>query len=181
MITECCSRGSLVQFKVAPRSSEKNPYTLHPVSQTFHRRCPWNSFNVGRIDDGPCFQGRSSSASLLPAIDDVMSLPLCLGAVSPCSSSTFRILRDASRLWWLLSPPGYVLSHFPSLQHVQYCTSARISEGGCRLLTRASLGFKFLCPLFVTSHLLRPLKKKIVRMCGMCCLRPFSRWVCCSL
>ena len=64
--------------------ARKSPYALHPVSQKFAQRCLWNGSNVRLIDDGPLsfFQGRSSSAfsfhaSLLQAIDGVMSLALC--------------------------------------------------------------------------------------------------------
>ena len=62
------------------------------VSQNWfpqHWFCLWNGPNVRLIDDGPLssFQGRSSSASsfrasLLQAIDGVMSLTLCPQVVS---------------------------------------------------------------------------------------------------
>ena len=72
--------------------ARKSPYALHPVSQRFPQRCLWNSSNVRLIDDGPLssFQERSSSASsfhasLLQAIDGVMSTALCPQVVSQAS------------------------------------------------------------------------------------------------
>ena len=60
-----------------------------PVFQKFPQLCLWNGSNVRLIDDGPLssFQGRSSStssfnASLLQAIDGVMSLVLYPQVVS---------------------------------------------------------------------------------------------------
>ena len=71
-----------IQFKMVYMRSE-NPYALHPVSQKFPQLCLWNGSNVRLIDDVPLlpFQRRSSSASsfnasLLQAIDGVMSLAL---------------------------------------------------------------------------------------------------------
>ena len=62
----------------------KSPYALHPLSQKFPQRCLWYASNVRLSDDDPfsSFQGRSFSASsfhasLLQAIDGVMSLALC--------------------------------------------------------------------------------------------------------
>ena len=80
---------SSVQFKMVSMRSEK-PYALHPVSQIkFPQRCLSNSSSVRLSDDGPpsSFQRRSSSASsfhasLLQAIDGVMSSALCLQVVS---------------------------------------------------------------------------------------------------
>ena len=69
--------------------AQKSPCALHRVSQTFPQRCLWNGSNVRLTDDGPLssFQGRSSSASsfhasLLQAINGVMSLALCPQVVS---------------------------------------------------------------------------------------------------
>ena len=94
------------------------------LSITHIARYLWNSSNIRLTDDGPLssFQGRSSGASsfyasLLQVIDGEMSLALCPQAVS-CSSK-LQIFRDASKLWWLLFPPVYLLGHFPSLRHVQ--------------------------------------------------------------
>ena len=74
--------------------ARKSPYALHPVSQKFPQRRIWNGSSVRLIDDGPLssFQGRSSSASsfhasLLQAIDGVMSLALCPLVVSLLLSS----------------------------------------------------------------------------------------------
>ena len=67
-------------------------YTLHPVSQKFPQRCLWNASNVRLIDDDPLssFQGRSCrvsslNASLLQAINGVMSLASCPHVVSQAS------------------------------------------------------------------------------------------------
>ena len=65
--------------------ARKSPYALLPVSHTFPQLCVWNSSNVRLIDDGP--QGRSSTASsfhasLLQAMDGVVSLALCQQVVS---------------------------------------------------------------------------------------------------
>jgi len=69
--------------------ARKSPYALHSVSQKVCQCHLWNGSNVRLIDDGPLssFQGRSSSASsfhasLLQAIDGVMSLALYPQAVS---------------------------------------------------------------------------------------------------
>ena len=65
------------------RKSPQLAYTLHPVPQKFPRRCLRNGSNVHLIDNGPLliFQGNSLAssfhASLLQAIDGVMSLALC--------------------------------------------------------------------------------------------------------
>ena len=53
---------------------------------------------------------RPLHASLLQAIDGVMSLALC--------SSKLVILPNTSLLWWLLCPPVCLLGHLPSLRHV---------------------------------------------------------------
>ena len=67
-------------------------YVLHPVSDSekVPQCCLWNGYSVHLIDDGPfsSFQTNLSSstssfnASLLQAIDGVMSLALCLQVVS---------------------------------------------------------------------------------------------------
>ena len=69
--------------------ARKSPSAHHTVTQKFSQCFLRNSSNVRPIDDGPLssFQGRSSSASsfhasLLPAIDGVMPLSLCLQVVS---------------------------------------------------------------------------------------------------
>ena len=59
------------------------------------------------------------------------------------SSSKLQIFQDASHLWGLLYLPFYLLGHFPSLQHVQGCTSTGVVEGGCWPLKHSSLGFLF--------------------------------------
>ena len=72
--------------------ARKSPYGLHPDSQKFPQHCLWNGSNFRLTDDGPLssFQGRSPSvssfhASLLQAIDGVMSLALCPQVVSQTS------------------------------------------------------------------------------------------------
>ena len=84
-------RISSVKVVVSVRS-EKPIYILHHISQKFPQRCLWNGSNVHLIDNGPLasFQGRSSSAysfhaSLLQAIDGVISLALCHQVVSQAS------------------------------------------------------------------------------------------------
>ena len=99
----------------------KNPYALHPVSQTFLQRCHGNGSNVRLTDDGPLlsFQGRSSSTSsfhdsLLQAVDGVMSLalyPQILSQASQhfrsfsfsCDHNHLGTLRDCNSLHILVS------------------------------------------------------------------------------
>ena len=76
--------------------ARKSPYALHPVSQKFPQLCLWNDSNVRLTDEVPLssFQRRSSStsslhASLLQAIDGVMSLALC-PQLLPQASQHFR-------------------------------------------------------------------------------------------
>ena len=85
-----------VQF-IVHLFTRESPYALHPVSRKFPQHCLWNGSNVRLNDDGPLlsFQGRLSSASsfrrlsstsffhasLLQAIDGVMSLTLCTQVV----------------------------------------------------------------------------------------------------
>ena len=64
--------------------ARKSPCAHHPVSQKFPQRRLWNGSSVRLTDDGPLssFQGRSSgvssfNASLLQAVDGVVSLALC--------------------------------------------------------------------------------------------------------
>jgi len=73
-------------------------YALHSVSQKFPQRCLRNGSNVRLTDDGPLssFQGRSSNASsfhasLLQAIDGVMSLRGFVPAGSVSSFSTLQV------------------------------------------------------------------------------------------
>ena len=105
------------------------------------------------IDNGPflSFQGRRSSASsfrasLLQSISGVMSLALCPQVVSQAPQH-FRASKT-SNLWRLLCLPVYLLSHFPSLRHVQGSTPTGVFEGGCRPWTHSSLGLPFQCPCF---------------------------------
>ena len=105
--------------------ARKSPYALHPVSQKFPQRRQGNSSNVRLTDDGrlSSFQGRSSSASsfhasLLQAIDGVMSLAMCPQVVS--SFSTFQIFREARHLGGLLCLPGCV--HVQSFPFTLACT-----------------------------------------------------------
>ena len=80
----------------------------------------------------PVFIWRSSSASafdasLFQAINDVMSLALCL--------------------------PVYLLGRFPSPRHVQGSTPTGVFEGGCRPSTHSSLDFPLHSSLFVANSL----------------------------
>ena len=91
------------------------------LSQEFPQRCPWDSSNVGLTDDGPfsSSEGRSLSASSFYA-PPFQAIGGCdvfgfVPAGSFSSSSTLKIFRDASRLWWLFCPPICLLSHwFPA-------------------------------------------------------------------
>ena len=84
--------------------TRKSPYAIHPVTQKFPQRCHSNGSNVRLIDDGPLSssQGsRSSSASsfhasLLRAIDGVMSLALCPQVVSRASQNFRSSEKEAS-------------------------------------------------------------------------------------
>ena len=83
---------SLVQFKMVSICSEKPICSLPRHSQKFPQRCLWNGSRVRLIEISSLssFQGRSSSASsfhasLLQAIDGVMSLTLCPQVVSQAS------------------------------------------------------------------------------------------------
>ena len=84
---------SSVQFKkLSMRSKRADNYALHLISQKFPQRCLCNGSTVRLIDDGPflSFEGRSSRASsfhasLLQAIDSVMSLALSPQVVSQAS------------------------------------------------------------------------------------------------
>ena len=77
---------SVPQFSSVPDGifMFRKAHTLHPISQKFPQHYILNSFSVCLIDDCPflSFQGRLSGsssffASLLQAIDGVMSLALC--------------------------------------------------------------------------------------------------------
>ena len=85
--------------------ARKSPYALHPPCLMFPQSCVWNGSNVRLIDDGhlTSYQGRSSSpssfhASLLQAIDGVMSLALCPQVVSQATPHFLQIFREASSL-----------------------------------------------------------------------------------
>ena len=106
-------------------------------------------------DDGPLssFQGRSLStssfhASLLQAIDGVMSLALHPQVVSQASQHFRSSEKQAT---CKLCPPVCLLGHFPSLQHVQGSTPTGVFEGGCQPSTHSPLDFPFHCSLFVAS------------------------------
>ena len=104
------------------------------------------------------FKGRSSSAfsfhaSLLQAIDGVMSLALCPRVVSQAPQHFRSSEKQAWCAWGLHCPPAYLLGHFPSLRHVQGSTPTGGFEGECRPLTHSSQGFSFHFSLFVASSL----------------------------
>ena len=139
---------SSVQFKMVYVHSQKSICAPSRLSEIFAD---------GAFDDGPLssFQGRSSSASffhasLLQAIDGVMSVALCPQVVSQAPQHC-RFSEKASQLWGLLCPPVYLLGRFPSLR--QASTPRGVFEGGCRPLTHSSPGFLFHFSLFVTSSL----------------------------
>ena len=76
-----------VQFKMISKLSGKaHMHSIHTISRKFPQCYFWNSCNVGLIDNGPpvsSFQDRALTAaffnaSLLQAINGVMSLGLCL-------------------------------------------------------------------------------------------------------
>ena len=75
--------------------TRKSPYTLHPVSQKFPQRGPLSSYLGGS------FSASSFNASLLQAINGVVSLALCPQVVSQVSQH-FRPSENASHLWGLL-------------------------------------------------------------------------------
>ena len=103
------------------------------------------------MDDGSLssFQWRTSfHASLIQAIDGVMSLGLCPQAASQVPQH----FRDASYFWGLLFPPVYLLGHFPSVRHVQGSTPTWVFEGGCRPMAHSGLGFPFHFSLGLTVH-----------------------------
>ena len=61
------------EIDVKPDRMNEGPYALHPVSQQFPQCCPWNSSNIGLIDDGPF------SSSERHAILSLPRKPLCAG------------------------------------------------------------------------------------------------------
>ena len=106
--------------------ARKSPYNyaLHPVSQRFPQPCLWNSSSVRLIDDGrlSSFQGRSSrassfNASLLQAIDGVLSLALCPQVVSQASqhfrSSEKRATCEAALSSWMVVAPCLTVKPHP--------------------------------------------------------------------
>ena len=87
---------------------------LSQVSPMFN--CLWNISNVRLIDDGPLssFQGRLSSASPFHTSlsgDRWYDVFGFVTAGSVLTSSKLLIFRDKSHLWWLLSPPVYLLAN----------------------------------------------------------------------
>ena len=126
----------------------------------FPQHCLWNSSNVHQTDDDPLVLSKfkEDHGALLP-----LSMPLssrrfivwcpwhCVPAGSVSSSSTLQIFWDASHLWWMLCLPVYLLSHFPSLQHVQGSTSTVVLKGRGWPLTYSSLGFPLLLLTFCSK------------------------------
>ena len=101
------------------------------------------------------FKGRSSSASsfhasLLQAIDGVVSLALCPQVVFQAPQQ-FRSFEKRATCEGCFSPPVCLLGHFPSLRHVQGSVPTGVFEGGCRPSTHSSLGFPFHFSLFVAQ------------------------------
>ena len=126
--TCCCDDAAIsVQFSLkwypCARKSPYN-YALHPVSQRFPQRCLWNSSSVRLIDDGrlSSFRGRSSRASsfhasLLQAIDGVMSLALWPQEVSQASqhfsSSEKRATCEGALSSWMVVTPCLTVKPHP--------------------------------------------------------------------
>ena len=110
--------------------ARKSQDTLYPVSQRFLQRCLGNGSNVRLIDDGPfsSSQGRSSSASffhasLLQAIDSVMSLALCPQVVSQASQHFRSSEKQAACVGCFALPASLYARSFPF-------TPACLQEGG---------------------------------------------------
>ena len=129
--------GSSVQFKVVSVRLEK-PICAPPlpVSQKFPQRCRWNVCNVLLIDDGPLssylggsFSASSFNASLLQAINGVVSLALCPHVVSQVPQH-FRSSEKQATCEVSFFPPGYLLGRFSSRRHVQGSTPTGNFEGG---------------------------------------------------
>ena len=106
-------------------------------------------------DDGPLSSFLTSSfhASLLQAIDDVISLALCLQVVSETSQHFRSSEKQATCEGCFACQPAYLLGYFPSLQHVQGSTPTGIFEGGYQPLVHSSLSFPSHFSLFVASSL----------------------------
>ena len=118
-----------LEFSILPFSSrwylctQKCPHALHPISQNFSQHRLWNGSNVCLTDNGLFlpFQGRlpsSSSfyASLLQAVNGVMSLALCLQVMSqaPQHFRSFEMQATCDRCFCL---PVCMLGHFPQLKN----------------------------------------------------------------
>ena len=85
------------------------------------------------------FQESSSSTSSFLASPPGDLLCDVLGFVpTVTSSSTLQIFWHKP-----LVMVAFLISNFPSLQHVQCCTPTRGFDGGCQTLTHAGLGFPF--------------------------------------
>ena len=83
-VVQFSSRWYLYAWKSPYAPSPPPPPPPPPVSQKFPQRCRWNVCNVLLIDDGPLssylggsFSASSFNASLLQAINGVVSLALC--------------------------------------------------------------------------------------------------------
>ena len=114
VVTSRCTKKTVKKFS----SVQEGIYALGkshmrstPSLRSFPKRCLWNSSNVLLIDDDPLssFQGRSSSgssfhASLLQAIDGVMSLALCPQVVSQAPQH-FRSSRSKPPVRVACPPP----------------------------------------------------------------------------
>ena len=115
-------------------------HALYPITQKFLQRVAFETVPMSMGDDGPrsSFQGRSSStssfhASLLQATDGVMLLALCPQVLSTATcdgcfarQSACSVISLHSSMSRAAHPPVYLLSHFPSQQHVQGSTPASL-------------------------------------------------------
>ena len=137
------------------RLSEVSP-TL-PLKQ-FHRSSDWRWTFL--ILFRKFVEPSSFHASLLQAIDGVMSLALCPQVPSPDPQHFRSSETQATCDSWVPLPPTtlpapvYPLGHFPSLLHVQGSTPTGLSECGCRSDTCQSglpIPFFTLCSKLIES------------------------------
>ena len=80
---------------------------------------------------------------------------LCASKVLPQLPQ--QIFWNASRFWWFLCQPVYLLSRFPWHRHVQDSTPKGVFDGRCWTFSHAGLGFPF--PVFTFCSMLIELLK----------------------
>ena len=113
--------------------ARKSPYTLHPVSQKFPQRCPLSSYLGGS------FSASSFKASLLQAINGVVSLALCPQVVSQVPQH-FRSSEKQATCEGCSARQS--ICTVVSL-HSGMSRATGVFEDGCRPSTHSSLGFPF--------------------------------------